>query len=133
LIDAVQEQTLVSIWTRCHAHFRRNVLEKTPEACREAMQALLDEVLKADSQPEAFRGFEETLAEETLAGERTRIVETSDGKTVDTYGLREEAGSALDVLENGLDLRTDWKRQPPCWRFCPSTAGGFDLQTWLSA
>jgi hypothetical protein len=128
LIDAVQEQLLGSIWTRCHAHFRRNVSEKTSEACREAMQALLDEVLKADSQPEAFRAFEETLA-----GERTRIVETSDEKTVDTYGLLGEAGSALDILENGLDLRTDWKRQPPCWRFCPSTAGGFDLQTWLSA
>jgi len=102
LKGAVQEQLPGSIWTRCHAHFRRNVLDETPEACREAMQALMDEVLKADSQPEAFRAFEETLA-----GERTRVVETSEGKTVDTYKkLREEAGSALDALENGLEEAT---------------------------
>jgi putative transposase len=102
LREAIQEQLPGSIWTRCHAHFRRNVLDKTLEACFEAMQALMDEVLKADSQPEAFEPFEEVLA-----GERTRIVETSEGETVDTYEqLREEANSALKVLEEGLEEAT---------------------------
>ena len=77
-------------------------LDKTPEACFEAMQAVLDEVLKADSQPEALEAFEEVLA-----GEQTRIVETSEGETVDTYEqLREEVGAALDVLEEGLEEAT---------------------------
>jgi len=102
LTNAIQEQLPGSIWTRCHAHFRRNVLDKTPEACFEAMQALLDEVLKADSQPEAFEAFEEILA-----GERTRIVETSEGESIDTYKkLHEEADAALDVLEEGLEEAT---------------------------
>jgi hypothetical protein len=105
LTDAIQEQLPGSIWTRCHtegflgSHFRRNVLEETPEACFEAMQAVTGVVLKADSQPEAFEAFEEVLA-----GERTRIVETSEGETVDTCEqLREEAGAALNVLEEGLE------------------------------
>lgn len=102
LMEAIQKQLPGSIWTRCHAHFQRNVLKETPEDCRKAMKALLDEVLEADSQPEAFRAFEETMA-----GERTRIVETSEGETVDTYEqLREEATSALDVLEEGLEETT---------------------------
>jgi len=102
LTEAIQKQLPGSIWTRCHAHFQRNVLKETPEDCRKAMKALLDEVLQADSQPEAFRAFEETMA-----GERTRIVETSEGETIDTYEqLREEATSALDVLEEGLEETT---------------------------
>jgi putative transposase len=102
LRNAIRKQLPGSIWTRCHAHFRRNVLEETPEACREAMGALLDEVLKADSQPEAFQALEETMA-----GERTRIVETSEGKRIDTYEqLREEATSALETLEEGLEEAT---------------------------
>ncbi len=99
LTEAIREQLPGSIWTRCHAHFRRNVLDETPGKCREAMQALLDEVLKANSQSEAFRALEETLD-----GKRTRIVETSDGDEIDTYEkLREEAGSALEILEAGLE------------------------------
>jgi len=95
--EAIQEQLPGSIWTRCHAHFRRNVLDKTPEKCREAMEVLLDEVLKAESQPEAFQALEEALA-----GERTQVVETSDGK-VDAYEkLREEASSGLEILEEAI-------------------------------
>jgi len=101
LREAVREKLPGSIWTRCHTHFRRNVLDETPEACREAMEALLDKVLKADSQPEAFQ-----VLEETLAGERARIVENSEGK-LDTYEeLREEASSALEVLQKGLEEAT---------------------------
>jgi hypothetical protein len=44
------------------------------------MQAVLDEVLKTDSQPEAFEAFEEVLA-----GERTQIVETAERETIDTF------------------------------------------------
>jgi putative transposase len=102
LKGAIQEQLPGSIWTRCHAHFRRNVLDETPEACFEAMQALMDEVLKADSQPAAFEAFEEAMS-----GERTRIVETSEEETVDTYEkLQKEASSALEVLEEGLEEAT---------------------------
>lgn len=79
-----------------------NYRDATPEACFEAMQALLDEVLKADSQPEAFEAFEEVLV-----GERTRIVETAEGETIDTFEqLREEADAALDALEEGLEEAT---------------------------
>jgi len=108
----------VRSWTRCHTeellsvHFRRDVLDKTPEACFEAMQAVLDEVLKADSQPEAFEAFEEVLA-----GEQTRIVETSEGETVDTYKqLRNEADSALKVLEEGLEEATTVLALPEKYR-----------------
>ena len=99
LREAVREKLPGSIWTRCHAHFRRNVLDETPESCRNAMEALLDEVLEAESQPEAFQALEGALA-----GERTQVVETSEGETIDAYErLREEASSALEILEEGLE------------------------------
>lgn len=50
------------------------------------MQAVLDEELKAESQPEAFEAFQEVLA-----GERTRIVETSEERSAtptSTSGMR---------------------------------------------
>jgi len=57
---------------------------------------------RPDSQPEAFEAFEEVLE-----GGRTRIVETTEGETIDTSEqLREEADAALDVLEEGLEEAT---------------------------
>ncbi|MCS3675990.1 transposase-like protein [Salinibacter ruber] len=41
------------IWQRCRAHFRRNVLDKTPAGYRDRMHELLDQILEADSQQKA--------------------------------------------------------------------------------
>jgi transposase-like protein len=67
------------IWNRCHAHFRRNVLDKTPADCHDQMKALLDQVLEAGSQQEALDQFEERADE-----------------------LREEAPDAVETLQDGL-------------------------------
>lgn len=67
------------IWNRCQAHFRRNVLDKTPSGCHDQMKALLDRVLKAGSQQEAVERFEEQADE-----------------------LREEAPDAVETLQDGL-------------------------------
>ena len=67
------------IWQRCQAHFRRNVLDKTPSDYRDRMHELLDEVLEADSQQEAVERFEENADE-----------------------LREEAPDAVETFQDGL-------------------------------
>ena len=67
------------IWNRCQAHFRRNVLDKTPSQQRDRMHKLLDRMLKADSQQEAQWRLEEAAEE-----------------------LEENAPAALAILEDGL-------------------------------
>jgi transposase-like protein len=106
LQEAIQQELPGAIWTPCHAHLRRNILDDTPDKWREAMKDLLDEVLEASSQPEAWRIFEEILD-----GERQRMITTvnSGGETeeIDSYGkLRQEAASALATLEENLEDAT---------------------------
>jgi len=67
------------VWNRCQAHFQRNVLDKTPPGCHDAMKDLLDQVLEASSQQEAIGRFEERADE-----------------------LRDEAPGAVEILEDGL-------------------------------
>lgn len=99
LREAARSRFPGCIWTRCHAHFRRQVLDETPENHREAMQALLDEVLQASSPLEARRTFEEMLD-----GERHRFITTTDGEELDTYQrLRQEAATALATVDEGLE------------------------------
>jgi transposase-like protein len=106
LKKAIRQKLPGAIWTPCHAHLRRNVLDDTPDEWRDSMKDLMDEVLKASSQPEAFRIFEEILE-----GERQKMVTAvgEDGQTieVDAYGkLREEAASALTILQENLEDAT---------------------------
>jgi len=67
------------IWQRCQAHFRRNVLDKTPSGYRDRMHELLDQILQADSQKQAQQRLEKSAQD-----------------------LKEEAPAALEVLEDGL-------------------------------
>jgi len=67
------------IWNRCQAHFRRNVLDKTPSGYRDRMHELIDQILEADSQQQAQQRLERSAED-----------------------LEEKAPSALDVLEEGL-------------------------------
>jgi transposase-like protein len=67
------------IWQRCQAHFRRNVLDKTPSDYRDRMHELLDQILEADSQKQAQQRLEKSAQD-----------------------LKEEAPAALEVLEDGL-------------------------------
>ena len=67
------------IWSRCQAHFQRNVLDKTPSDCHDQMKDLLDRVLEAESQQEAIGRFEGRADE-----------------------LREEAPDAVDTFQDGL-------------------------------
>lgn len=79
LESALRETFPGCIWQRCQAHFRRNVIDKTPSDYQGRMHQLLDQILKADSQQEASRRLEEVSSE-----------------------LEEEAEDALDVLEEGI-------------------------------
>ncbi|WP_259129955.1 transposase, partial [Salinibacter ruber] len=106
LREAIQEQLLGSIWTPCHAHFRRNVLDDTPDEWRDSMKDLMDEVLKASGQPEAWRIFEEIIE-----GGRQKMVtvvgEEGQTKEIDAYRkLREEAAPALATLKENLEDAT---------------------------
>lgn len=67
------------IWNRCQAHFRRNVLDKTPSGYRDQMHELLDQILEADSQQQAQQRLEQSAED-----------------------LKEKAPAAFDVLEEGL-------------------------------
>ncbi len=51
------------IWSRCQAHFQRNVLDKTPSGCHDQMKALLHHILEVGSQREAIGRFEEEAGE----------------------------------------------------------------------
>lgn len=83
LRDAIAERFPGSIWQRCQAHFRRNVIDQTPRACRDKMHQILDQVLKAKNPTQARKAFD------------------------DAYGeLSEEAPDALEVLENGWEEAT---------------------------
>ena len=44
------------IWQRCQAHFRRNVLDRTPTRLRDRMHELLEQILTAPS-PQRSRGL----------------------------------------------------------------------------
>jgi len=106
LKQAIRQQLPGVIWTPCHAHLRRNVLDETPEEWWDSMKDLMDEVLKASSQPEAWEVFEEILD-----GKRQKMVTVTgeDGQTeeVDAYRkLREEAVSALAILKENLEDAT---------------------------
>ena len=82
------------------------MLDDTPEQWRDSMKDLMDEVLKASSQPEAFRIFEEILE-----GGRQKMVtaagEDVQTEEIDAYRkLREEAASALTTLKENLEDAT---------------------------
>jgi len=71
------------IWQRCQAHFRRNVLDRTPAGLRDRMYELLDQILEAPSPERAREAFGEACAE-----------------------LEGQAGKALEVLEAGWEEAT---------------------------
>ena len=106
LEEAIRQQLPGVIWTPCHAHLRRNVLDDTPDEWRGSMKDLMDEVLQASSQPEAWRIFEEIIE-----GDRQKMVtvvgEEGHTEEVDAYGkLREEAAPALAILKENLEDAT---------------------------
>ncbi len=106
LEEAIRQQLPGVIWTSCHAHLRRNVLDHAPEEWRDSMKDLMDEVLQASSQPEAWRLFEEITE-----GDRRKVVTVAseEGQTeeVDAYRkLREEAAPALATLMENLEDAT---------------------------
>jgi transposase-like protein len=106
LKEAVHQQLPGVIWTPCHAHLRRNVLNDTPDEWRDSMKDLMDEVLKASSQPEAWRIFEEIIE-----GDHQKMVTVvgEEGQTeeVDAYRKpREEAAPALATLKENLEDAT---------------------------
>jgi len=71
------------IWQRCQAHFRRNVLDRTPAALRDRMHELLDRILTTSSPERAREAVGEALAE-----------------------LEGDADKALEVLESGWEEAT---------------------------
>jgi len=82
------------------------VLDDTPEQWRDPMKDLMDEVLKASSQPEAWRIFEEILE-----GERRQMVTVANkegqAEEIDAYRkLRQEAAPALAILKENLEDAT---------------------------
>jgi len=116
LEEAIRQQLPGVIWTPCHAHLRRNVLDDTPDQWRDSMKDLMDEVLKASSQPEAWRIFEEIIE-----GDRQKMVTvaTEEGHTeeIDAYNkLREEAAPALVTLKGNLEDATSVLALPGKYR-----------------
>nr|WP_259204557.1 transposase [Salinibacter ruber] len=79
LVQALREAFPGLIWQRCQAHFRRNVLGRTPSSYRDRMHQILDQLLEASSQSDMQRRFEEVSGE-----------------------IEENAPAALEVLEGGL-------------------------------
>lgn len=83
LRQAIGEHFPGVIWQRCQAHFRRNVIDRTPVQLRDRMHEILDGILKAASPERARRAFGEAQAE-----------------------LEGQADQALAVLEAGWEAAT---------------------------
>lgn len=83
LVRALEQTFHGAIWQRCQAHFRRNVLDKTPRQWKAAMSKGLDRILLAED-PERARAAYDALADEL------------DGR----------ADRALRVLEQGVEDAT---------------------------
>lgn len=69
--EALQECFPALIWQRQEAHFRRNVLGRTPSGDRDEMHGVLDQVLEASSQQEARERLDsrqEKLGEKAPSG-----------------------------------------------------------------
>jgi transposase-like protein len=81
------------IWQRCQAHFRRNVLDRTPTGLRDRMHELLDQILTAPSPERAREAVDEACAE-----------------------LEGQADKALEVLEAGWEEATAVLALPPKYR-----------------
>jgi len=81
------------IWQRCQAHFRRNVLDRTPAGFRDQMHELLDRILTAPSPERAREAVDEACAE-----------------------LEGQADKALEVLETGWEEATAVLALPPKYR-----------------
>lgn len=74
LVQALREAFPGLIWQRCQAHFRRNVLDRTPASQKDRMHELLDRILKASSPQQARQALTEAQAE--LEGRADRALET---------------------------------------------------------
>lgn len=74
LVQALREAFPGLIWQRCQAHFRRNVLDRTPASRKDRMHELLDRILKASSPQQARQALTEAQAE--LEGQADRALET---------------------------------------------------------
>ena len=96
LESALREAFPGCIWQRCQSHFRRNVLDKTPSDYQDRMHEVLDQILEAGSQWEAQSRLEKVSGE-----------------------LEEEAGSALEVLEEGIFDATAAEALPEKYRERP--------------
>lgn len=81
------------IWQRCQAHFRRNVMDRTPAGLRDQMHELLDRILTAPSPERAREAVGEACAE-----------------------LEGQADKALEVLETGWEEATAVLALPPKYR-----------------
>ena len=101
LESALRETFPGCIWQRCQAHFRRNVIDKTPSDYQGRMHQLLDQILEADSQQEASRRLEEVSSK-----------------------LEDEAKMPLTFLRKVSSTR------PPSWPYRRNIEGGFGRPTW---
>ena len=83
LRQALTEHFPGTIWQRCQAHFRRNVIDQTPAKLRSEVHDALDAILGAVSPAKARTAFEQAAVE-----------------------LEGKADAALDVLERGFEDAT---------------------------
>ena len=83
LRGAIQRCFPGSIWQRCQAHFRRNVVDRVPASRKERVHEMLDKILEAPSPEDARKALERVTPE-----------------------LQEKAPTALKVLEAGFEDAT---------------------------
>lgn len=86
LETALRETFPGCIWNRCQAHFRGNVLDKTPAGYRDRMHELLDQILEADSQQAARQRLEEVSPE--LSEKATMALEVLSADSIGFFGNR---------------------------------------------
>jgi len=105
LVEALHRCFQGTSWQRCQAHFRLNVLDKTPVVRKQAMAKGMDRVLEADTPGEPRRAFQ-GLADR-LEGDADRALETLEtglGDTIavlrlpDKYRRRLRTTNALERL-----------------------------------
>lgn len=85
LVRALRRCFQGAVWQRCQAHFRRNVLDRTPVALKDPMARALDRILGAED-PNAARAAFRAFAEE-IDGQGARALETLESGLEDAIAV----------------------------------------------
>lgn len=134
LVAALREAFPSLIWQRCQAHFRRNVLDRTPASCKERMRELLDRILEAPSLEEARQALTEAQAElDAGADQALRVLEEGFDDATAVLALPDKYRRRLRTTNMLERFIAEIRRREKVIRIFPNEASAYRLVGALCA